>query len=81
MDTRLQLQLKNKLESRIHKDMQSGCWVWLGGCNSSGYGCIWGGKRLAKQLLAHRVSLFVYEGISLGTITLTPFVFSTRIYG
>lgn len=63
----LQEYLKTKLESRIYKDAQSGCWLWLGGAMENGYGVIYGGKEAPRNFLVHRVSLFVYQDISLDT--------------
>lgn len=48
-----------KVRKTGHK---SRCWVWGGGANSQGYGCIgWGRRGAMKYYLAHRVS-FVLAG-------------------
>ncbi len=48
----------NRFWSKV-EPQDSGCWVWIGSKNGSGYGAI-GYKR--KRLLAHRVSLILSGG-------------------
>lgn len=46
--------LPTRIERKIERVTESGCWVWMGCCNSKGYGHCKGGR----SILAHRV---VYE--------------------
>lgn len=51
---------KRPVETRFHskyvKDVESGCWVWLGADSGHGYGVFWFGDRLVS---AHRASLLL----------------------
>jgi HNH endonuclease len=60
---------QESLDSRFWRQvaMQPGCWLWRGACVYSGYGRLpWGtttaGKRVRKNLLAHRVSWEINYG-------------------
>ena len=46
-------------EERYIPEPMSGCWLWIGGINSGGYGWF---KRDGKQLSAHRVSWAMVHG-------------------
>ena len=48
-----------KIESKIIRITESGCWVWMGGCVSGGYSSIWFNK---MRTSAHRVTYEIYRG-------------------
>lgn len=47
--------LWDRIESRIHRLPESGCWVFMGATTSRGYGHL-GGPRGTPNVLAHRAS-------------------------
>jgi HNH endonuclease len=60
---------QESVDSRFwrHVTLRPGCWLWRGACIWSGYGRLpWGttiaGKRVRKNLLAHRVSWEINYG-------------------
>lgn len=55
----LRLFAHSKLLERSIPEPMSGCWLWIGGCDTHGYGsiCIGGGHRIG----AHRASWMVYN--------------------
>lgn len=49
----------NTLPSMIHKDIETGCWLWTQGINAEGYGdLVWDGRGAR----AHRVFYQLYRG-------------------
>lgn len=48
--------MHEKLEARIERDPNSGCWLWSGNIKKSGYGYVW--LSATKRACAHR---YVYE--------------------
>jgi hypothetical protein len=45
--------------ARVHKDEETGCWIFVGSRNAQGYGMLWSSGKLEK---AHRVSWQLYCG-------------------
>lgn len=61
---RFNLGAYNKARTKPFEDQyipepNSGCWIWLGGVNSGGYGQV---KRDQKSVLAHRLSWGIEHG-------------------
>jgi hypothetical protein len=50
---------KERIESKVHRITESGCWVWMGATQVRGYGEIITRNR---KLLAHRASYEVFVG-------------------
>lgn len=46
----------------VEPDPNSGCWLWSGAPNHSGYGQINAGGNPAKRLMAHRLSWEMHHG-------------------
>jgi hypothetical protein len=57
------LTTQQKFERGITRD-ESGCWLWNAGKNTRGYGSL---RVDGKCRLAHRVSLFLHQGMDLTT--------------
>lgn len=53
--------LKDRLLARVNRDT-SGCWLWTGTANNSGYGTVGLGRAAAGKGMAHRVSWEVHFG-------------------
>ncbi len=53
------MKLKEKFEKKFVPEPNTGCWLWLGQPNTSGYGCFTFNKKNDK---AHRVSYSIYRG-------------------
>ncbi len=51
--------LKKRFHLGYSPDPNSDCWLWKGGHNEWGYGCIWDGFTAS---LAHRVSWLLHNG-------------------
>lgn len=51
--------LEERFEAYILPEPNSGCWLWIGGITSSGYGAFW---RNGKTVLAHRVCYEIHKG-------------------
>lgn len=51
------ISLLERFERKYIPEPNSGCWLWLGGIGSGGYGCIYLNKR---QTLAHRTSYEIF---------------------
>jgi hypothetical protein len=54
--------LEERLLSKVVKDAESGCWVWVGYRNPLGYGRIGVGGKHGKVAYVHRVSYELYVG-------------------
>ena len=50
--------LRSKFEKYISKDVDSGCWLWIGGLFQTGYG----ETTLDGRKRAHRLSWEIYQG-------------------
>jgi len=48
--------------SKVEPEPNSGCWLWVGGCNREGYGRINLGRRGLGVMLAHRFSFERFRG-------------------
>jgi len=60
--------IKERFESKVMPEPNSGCWLWTGGINEHGYGIIGkGGGRAAGVDKAHRVSYRLYCGDPTGS--------------
>lgn len=46
----------------LKPDTEDGCWTWVGGTTTAGYGIIGAGGRNGASLLAHRVSWEIHNG-------------------
>lgn len=53
---------KRRFESKIRKNAVTGCWIWLGGKTSRGYG-IFGLQ--GKTVRAHAAAKYLYDGVPL----------------
>ncbi len=53
------LPMADRLEEKIERVTESGCWIWIGSMFSKGYGQIW---REGKLKYAHRVSYEIHVG-------------------
>ena len=51
-----------RFETKYTPEPNTGCWLWDGAINSSGYGHIGQGGKYAPVLQAHRVSWAMYNG-------------------
>lgn len=52
-----------QVEARSIPEPNTGCWLWLGGVNRSGYGRVYvGGGSLAPKKLAHRWAMEMHSG-------------------
>lgn len=47
---------------RLYEVDESGCWLWRSKINQAGYGMIWGGIELGRELRAHRVAYELHVG-------------------
>jgi len=50
---------KERIENRVERIPEGGCWVWMGTTNSVGYGQI---EHKSKKLYAHRASYEAFVG-------------------
>jgi hypothetical protein len=48
--------------AKVEPEPNSGCWLWVGGCNREGYGLINLGRRGLGVMLAHRFSFERFRG-------------------
>jgi hypothetical protein len=57
--TRINTPNEALIESKIERIPWSGCWIWMGGCISAGYGAI---SINAVKTRAHRLSWEIFNG-------------------
>jgi len=50
---------KERFERKISMEPMTGCWLWIGGQQKKGYGCIWHNN---KVISASRVSWMIHNG-------------------
>jgi hypothetical protein len=54
--------LEERFWRNVDKGDGTGCWLWTGATDSSGYGCIGAGERNGKLLATHRLSWEIANG-------------------
>ncbi len=54
--------IAERFAAKWRPDPKTGCWIWVGGLGSPGYGSINEGGRKGRQLRAHRVSYEIHIG-------------------
>jgi hypothetical protein len=62
MERRIGISTEHRFSTSYEVNPVSGCWEWLGACNSKGYGRMWLKPRVVQ---AHRYSLATYTGKAL----------------
>jgi len=50
---------RERFMDKVEEDITSGCWIWIGRVNASGYGEVWDGERKSP---AHRYSYQLFKG-------------------
>lgn len=61
---RIAQDLPTRFEGKYIPEPNTGCWLWLGTCLSTGHGQFWVGTRgNGKMHLAHRVSYELHIGL------------------
>lgn len=50
---------KERIEAKVERLTECGCWIWMGGCQMRGYGELLSNN---KKYSAHRASYLLYKG-------------------
>jgi len=70
--------LPNRFWSRAIPEPNSGCWLWTGPSTSNGYGLVWAGAAVGRNVLSHRMAYEalvgpIPEGLHIDHLCRTPF--------
>lgn len=61
----------NRLMSKVEMITESGCWIWVGACNTAGYGhLVYMDKGKKRWIDTHRASYLLYRGTILKGLVL-----------